>query len=390
MVVAANRGLARAKEICQDRPARAKELRAQGKKIMGYLCLYPVIEMMTAVDVVPYRMFGEIKTPRTTADNFLPPVVCPYLRSLLEMGLTGKYDFFDGVSYAHICDGGGHFQNAWIVTVKPTYFHILGTPHTLHESALQHHKILLQDYQKFLEDFTGQKLTTEKLKKAVNAHNQQRALVRELYELKKSDPPKLSGVETMQIMMAIMSLPVDEGTQLLQEAISEIKQRKLTLTKKPARLMMWGSIMDYTELVEMIESLDANVVMDDTCVGSRAFFDDVKMTDDPLDGLTYHYLADLKCPRTYKEAVVTDGHKDYKADIENRFSYIQDFAKDWKVNGVILEAMRYCDAHAYDVPQLKDYLDSIGLPNIYLELDYTEASLAPLRTRVQGLVELIG
>jgi len=30
------------------------------------------------------------------------------------------------------------------------------------------------------------------------------------------------------------------------------------------------------------------------------------------------------------------------------------------------------------------------LPNIYLEHDYSKAALAPLKTRVQGLTEIIG
>ena len=60
------------------------------------------------------------------------------------------------------------------------------------------------------------------------------------------------------------------------------------------------------------------------------------------------------------------------------------------MNGVILEAMRYCDIHGYEVPGLKDYLDSVGLPNIYLEHDYSKAALEQLRTRVQAFLEIIG
>ena len=40
---------------------------------------------------------------------------------------------------------------------------------------------------------------------------------------------------------------------------------------------------------DLVESLDANVVMDDSCVGSRAYFTDVEITDDPMDGLVRPY-----------------------------------------------------------------------------------------------------
>ncbi len=391
MAEVASKGLGRAKEIYQDRPRRVKELRAEGQKVMGYLCIYPVLEMMTALDIVPYRMFGDTRESITRADTYLPTVVCAFLRSLLDLGLKGKYDFLDGVVMAHICDVGARLINQWNNFVQaPSYTHFLDTPHTVHETALKQYKGLLEDFQKSLELFTGKKLSPERLKEAIKAHNQQRALVRELYELRKPDPPLISGTENIQVLKAVMSLPVEEGSKLLREVINEVKERKDGPSKKSARLLLWGPVIDDTALIEMIESLDANIVMDDTCVGSRPFFPDVKLTNDPLDGLAYRYLVELKCPRTYRESAPgATTKKNYMTDLESRFSYLRDYAKEWKANGVVLEVMRYCDSHGYEVPGLKKYLDSIGLPSIYLEQNYTEAALAPMITRVQGFIEVI-
>jgi len=192
-------------------------------------------------------------------------------------------------------------------------------------------------------------------------------------------------------MVALASLPVPEGNELLRQIISEVKQRRDGPLKKPARLLVWGSIIDNTALIEMIESLGANVVMDDTSLGSRAYFTPVELTDDPLEGLAYRYLVALNSPRTFRETVLSQtNRKDYMTDLENRFGYLKDYAREWKVNGVVLQALRYCDIHGYEVPGLKDYLDSVGLPNIYLEHNYSEAALAPLRTRVQAFLEIIG
>jgi len=214
-------------------------------------------------------------------------------------------------------------------------------------------------------------------------------LVRELYDLRKSAPPLISGTETLQVMVALVSIPVEEGSELLRQVISEVKERRDGPQKKPARLLVWGSIIDDIAFIEMIEGLEANLVMDDTCVGSRAYFPDVELTEDPLDGLAYRYLVELKCPRTFREAVFGETKKYYMADLESRFGYIKDYAKEWNVNGVILQSVRYCDIHGYEVPGLRDYLDHIGLPNIYLEHDYSQAALAPLRTRIQAFLEVI-
>ncbi len=83
---------------------------------------------------------------------------------------------------------------------------------------------------------------------------------------------------------------------------------------------------------------------------------------------------DLQCPRTFKEDDIGKTKKNYIADLGARFGYIRNYVKGWNVNGVILQSVKYCDVHGYEVPGLEDYLDSIGLPNTYLEHDYSEGS----------------
>ena len=389
MAEGGSKGLTRVGEIYHDRTHRVKELKAEGKKVMGYWCIYPVLEMMTALDVVPFRIFGDMREPITKADACLPTVICPFIRSFMDLGLKGKYDFLDGVVMAHVCDVGEKVAHIWRTYINSPYCHFIDTPHTTHKAAVKQHKEQLKDFQKTLEPFAGKGLSPGRLKEAIEVHNQQRTLVRELYDLRKPDPPFISGTETLQVMVALMSIPVEEGNELLGQVISEIKERKDGPRKKPARLLIWGSIIDDIALIEMIEGLEANVVMDDTCVGSRAYFADVEFTEDPLNGLAYRYLVELKCPRTFREAVFGEIKKDYIADLESRFGYLRDYAREWDAKGVILQSVRYCDTHGYEVPGLKDYLDHIGLPNIYLEHDYSEAALAPLRTRVQAFLEVI-
>jgi benzoyl-CoA reductase subunit C len=388
MAVKTFQGMASAMEINQNRDRRVKELQQEGKKIFGYLCIYPILEMLTAFDIVPFRLFGDINEPVTKSNNFLPAVVCPFLRSYLDLGLKGRYSFLDGIITSHICDVGAGVPAIWNYAIKTPYTYHIDTPHTMRESAQEYHRKLLDSLQASLEEYTGKKLETPKLVEAIRTHNLQRALVRDLYDLKKPDPPLISGAETIKVIKAVQSLPVDEGNQLLKEIIAEVKTRRDGPVKKAGRLMIWGSILDNSAMVEMIESLDANVVMDDTCVGSRPYFDDIKITPNPLDGLANHYLNHIKCPRTFNSDYYAR-QKDHISDLKRRYGYLGDYARDWHINGVILEALKYCDTHGYEVPSVKDYFQEIGLPNIYLEHDYTLGMMSPLKTRVQGFLEII-
>jgi benzoyl-CoA reductase/2-hydroxyglutaryl-CoA dehydratase subunit BcrC/BadD/HgdB len=334
-----------------------EELKSEGQKVIGYLDIYPVVEMLTALDLVPFRILGDIREPITRADTCLPTVVCPFLRSVMDLGLKGRYGFLDGVVMAHSCEVAEKTAHIWRTYLDPPYAHFIDTPHTTHAAARKQHKELLRDFQKTLEEFTGQKLSVARLRQAIDIHNQQRAMVRELYDLRKPDPPLISGVETLQVMIALASLPVVEGNGLLQAVIDEVKGRRDGPARQPARLLVWGSILDNIALIEMIENVGANVVMDDTSTGSRAYFAPVELTPDPLDGLAYRYLVALKSPRTFQETVLSEARrKDYLTDLENRFGYLKDHAREWRANGAIIQALRYCDIHGYEVPGLKDYL----------------------------------
>ncbi len=383
------KGLARAKNIYSDRSLHAGKLKEQGRKLMGYLCIYPVVEIMTAADLIPFRLFGNMREPVTLADKYLPAVVCPFLRSLLDVGLKGKYDFLDGVTFVHTCDVGAQFSSNWKINIKVPFSFFIDMPHTTHEGAMEYFKGLLEDYKKAVETHFGCIISNETLRQAIGLQNEQRALVRRLYEFKKSDPPLISGAETLEVMVAIMSLPTDEGNSLLKEVIDDIKTRKKDSSENHSRLLVWGGVIDDAAILELIESLDTDIVMDDTCVGSRAYFTDVEMTENPLDGLARHYLSHIRCPRTFKEKTAGAAIRSYSEDLEHRFGYLKEFVRAFEVDGVVLQALRYCDAHGYEIPGITDYLKSLGIPSIYIEHNYTEAAFAPLRTRIQGFLEMI-
>jgi benzoyl-CoA reductase subunit C len=382
-------GLGKASDIYQNRSQQAKVLKEQGKKIIGYPCAYVPLEMLTALDLVPYRTYGSIKEPITEADRTLPTSFCPFIRSCLDCALKGKDNFLDGMVVVHSCDPQEKTSRVWESYIKYPYFHFMDMPGTTRPEALEYFKGQLGDLKKTLEAFTGEKLSSDKLKAAIKNHNQQRALVKELYELTKPIPPLISGTEILRVVKALLSLPVSQGNELLTQVISEVKSLQNRPAQKPARLLIWSSTLDDTEIMQIFES-GANVVMDESCGGIRPFRAEVKLTNDPLDGLAQYYLEEITCARTFRQAKLGETKMDYKQDLQGRFGYFKKIATDWKINGAILFLVRYCDPFAFEMPAVKDYLESIGIPSTYIEYDYTQGGLAPLRTRVEAFLETLG
>ena len=382
------KGLGKAKEIYGKRSRRARELKAEGKKIVGYPCMYVPLEIITALDLLPYRTCGDMAEPVTEADRALPTAFCPIMRSCLDCALKAKDNFLDGIVAIHSCDPQEKTARVWESYTNYSYFHFIDMPGTLRPEALTYYKGQLGDFKKALESFAGKELSTDRVKAAIDLHNRQRTLVRELYELTKPEPPLISGAEILQVIKALMSLPVAEGNELLGQVMSEVKERRDGPQKKPARLLVWSSTLDALDMMQIFEA-GAHVVVDESCGGIRAYRADVEPTDDPLDGLTHYYQREITCARTFREAVLGETRKDYRRDLESRFGYLKDMARQWDANGAIFLLVRYCDPFAFEVPSLKDYFDSLGIPSIYIEHDYTRGSLAPIRTRVEAFLETI-
>jgi len=350
--------------------------------------MYAPLELMTALDLVSYRTSGDMEEPITEADRALPTAFCPVMRSCIDCALKGKDSFVDGVVAVHSCDPQEKTARVWESYLNYSFFHFIDMPGTLRPESLEYFKGQLNDFKTALESFAGKELTHDKMKEAIQLHNRQRALVRELYELSKPDPPLISGTETLQVIKALMSLPVDEGNELLGQVISEIRERSGGPQKMPVRLLIWSSTLDDVRVMEMFES-GSNVVVDESCGGIRPYRADVELTEDPLDGLTDYYLKEITCARTFRVASFGEMKKDYMEDLETRFGYLKETVKEWNVNGAAFLLVRHCDPFAYEMPNLKDYFDSLDIPSTYIEYDFTPGSFGPMKTRIEAFLETI-
>jgi len=372
----ATKGLARAKELYEEKGKRAKELRAQGRKVLGYMCLFAPPEIMHAAGVLPYRLRGDLREPITSAHAYVEPFGCPYVRNLFDQDLKGKNAFLDGIVMSHSCDMVQRIYGIWTYNHKPPFQYFVNVPHTTVPWSREFYKRELGFFKEKMEQFTGNEVSDAKLREAIGLYNQNRALIRGLYELRKEEPPLISGTEVLEVLVAGMGIPVEEFNELAEEVTEEVKARGEGPQKRAARLLVYGSVSDDTTFVKLVEESGANVVTDDTCIGTRSFLHDVPETPDPLDGLVDTYFVDFMCPRT-----------DRGTDIA-RFQYILDLAREYDANGVIMYLYAFCDPHKFDAPDVGRFLEQAGLPVHLTDDEYTLTNLAASRTRVQAFAEM--
>ncbi len=376
-------GLATAEKYYTQYGSRARDLKAQGKKVIAYLTALGPVEILTAAGVIPFRLKGNVSEAITKGDAYMETIVCPFVRNVFDAAVKGKYDFLDGMVLPHQCDSIDRTDDVWSSTLKLPYWHFLNVPHVTDDPSIEFMKEILRVFIGTLEKFIGTKITNEALAQAVKAHNENRRLMRELYDLRKSNPPLISGVEMMKVLVAAMSIPVDESSALIESVTKEVKQRKPG-DKKQKRIMLIGDQIDDAAMIDAIEATGAQLVMDDLSIGSKMYWQDVDVTTDPVQGIAERYLRKLKIPTTY----VGDGNN-YQENLEARFGHMKKYINEFKVDGAILFIYKYCDPYGFEVPAIKSFIESSGTPVLYLEDEYSTSTLARVKTRIEAFLEMI-
>lgn len=208
--------------LYENRRQRVNDLKSEGKKIIGYFCCYPPLEIITAAGAVPFRIMGSVKEPITRADAYVETNTCPFVRSCLDLAIKGEYDLLDGLVVPHSCDNVQRIYDIWRFCHEVPYTHFINVPHMVEPSSHDFFRGELGVFKRSLESFTGEDISQRHLAQAIELHNQNRALIRELYNLRKQDPPVLSGTEMIRIAITSMSIPIEESNKLLKNLIREV------------------------------------------------------------------------------------------------------------------------------------------------------------------------
>lgn len=364
------------KDVFSNRHQVAQAVANQGKPVMGWMCTYVPEEIVHAAGAHPIRVVGTGGTT-TTADAYLYSNVCSYARASLEEGFRGSYDFLSGYIAVNTCDNVRRLYEVWSRYLNTPFTHILKLPHRVDEEAVEYFAGELSDFRERLGAHLGKEISDDALRQAIEVYNRTRTLLRQLYELRKADTPPISGAEVMDILLAGLILPKEEYNQKLELLLGSL-QSKVASPKKgedQIRVMVVGSELDNSEYLRTIEELGGVVVCDDLCNGTRYFWDDVKVNGDPLQALANRYLRRSPCARM--------------RPTNERMAHARRLIQDFRVDGIIYEALKFCDLYGEDFPLFKENIKDLGVPSMLLTRDYSVAGLGQMKTRIQAFFETI-
>lgn len=364
-----------------------------GKKVYGYFCCLTPEEILYAADVLPVRITGTGE-PLQHVDQHVPPNSCPFARSCLDAGMRGIYDYIDGVVVPNSCDIIFSMEYFWKTLVpRPTkpaliagvdikpYVHYINYPEKITgREVVPFYLEVLKGFKQELERSLNRSISDDDLAQAISVYNEDKIQMKRMYEMRKSDPPPLSGYEAWQITYASLLMPKKEHAAVLKGYLDELESNGQNDTEG-VRIYLSGSAMDSVnaDIYKVIEESGGQVVSDDLCVGTRSFWYPLSSELSPLEAIARRSLG-TACPRNTVTTLIP----------ENRWAHIVNTIKEYGVEGAIFYVLKCCDGRLSEYPHLRDKIkEEFDVPVLFLEGDYTAEGVEQLRGRVEAFIEMI-
>jgi benzoyl-CoA reductase/2-hydroxyglutaryl-CoA dehydratase subunit BcrC/BadD/HgdB len=355
------------------------DFRSKGGRTIGFFCSYVPEELLNVEGLASFRMRAVDCRGSEIADSYMGVFNCSYTRQCLEKGLQGAYDFLDGFVFVPGCDHLRRLYDNWAHFVKPAFLALVDAPHVRDEDALKWYR---DEIECLWEKLAGQfslPQEHEAVWAGIRKTNRTRQLLEELDRRRWQDPPGLSGARMQEISLFAASVPKERANPVLEDLIAHAKTEALTEPYR-ARVLLVGSHLDDPGFVGVLEETGALVVREAYCCGLRdqlGLVADVGEERDPFAAIARRYLDRLSCPRMY-------------GDYPRRMERIVRMAEEARVDGIILEQLKFCETWGIDGNVLQNDLKARGFPVLRLEREYLLSGKGQTRTRVQAFLESMG
>jgi benzoyl-CoA reductase subunit C len=332
---------------------RAWKARTGGLAI-GYLPIYVPRELLHAQGVLPVGLLGagdDLEIIR--GDAYYQSYICHIPRSTLELGLNGSYDCLDGVLFPAICDVIRNLSGIWSMLFPGALVRYLDLPQDFEpELGGAFYRNELEQLSQQLVGHGAASLDDEALRRSLVLYNENRGLVRELYELRRLMPWKVPSHELYVVLRAGLVLDVEQHTRMLRDyrRLADAAPERVPLDQ--ARVVLTGSFCEQPPLglIKTLERAGCYIVDDDFVQVHRYLRHDVPTAGDPLGNLVAAFLGDaIASPTRY----IDRGAKG--AELVER-------VRASGAEGVLFCAPSFCDPALLDQPMAVTAVEREGIP----------------------------
>ena len=358
-----------------------KNLSEKKRKIIGTFCIFVPEELIYACEAIPIRLCASSYETIAVAEEVLPRDICPLIKSSLGFKILGLpyFELCDLVILPTTCDGKKKlgeilvdFLPVWMLEI-PQRKNIIEWERNLWLNEI---KVL----KKKLEQFTGIKITQERLKQAIEKLHKRQAIFRQLYQLRKDNPPPISGRDSLLVIQASFYDDIERWIQKTEELCGQLKSQ-LPNPNSKLRLLLTGAptIWPNYKVLNIIEEAGAVIVVDEICSGTQNLYNAVEVDEWTEEGMlraiANKYLHPSTCP-CFTES-------------NDRIDRLLNLIEDFKINGVIYHSLRLCQLYDIESYRVKQVFKDKSIPMLNVHTDYSQEDVEQIKTRVEAFLEMI-
>jgi benzoyl-CoA reductase subunit C len=349
--------------------------REAGGKVLGHFQVYFPEELAHAAGMLPVKLRGA-PVERREADSHFGSYLCSIIKSSLELALTGRVEIDMFVTHP-ICDAARNLAGIWSRNLSHPA-QILYFPQNANSAFAPTY--LREEYARVLRDIeevTGRGVGDEELRRSIEVFNENRRLLRELYDIKR-ESPWLLAVDEAYVLVALAGLiSREEHNELLASLIPRIRARDAVPQDK-MRVVFEGGFCEQPP-IDLLTSIAqfCYVVDDDLLIGLRWILDDVPTEGDPLQALADAYLnASSYSP------VQHDLNKPKEKMLLRRI-------QESDAEAAIVSAAKMCEPGLDEQVAYSDALDEKEIPYFVTEFEEKMARYDHLKIQLETFVENI-
>ena len=352
-----------------------KRWRERGGKVVGHFQVNFPEEIVHAAGLLPFKVRGA-PIDTVQSDSHFGSYLCSILKTSLELALSNTVQLDMFVSHP-ICDAARNLAAIWgrNVSYPCQILYLPQNPNSPHSAIY-----LRGEYDRLkrsIEEISSQAITDEALRSSIAVFNENRLLIRELYEIKKDTPWLISADEAYVLVALAGLIPREEHNELLRTLLPQIRTREKR-TQDKVRVVFEGGFCEQPPL-DLIRAIARScyVVDDDLLIGLRWLLEDVSLDGDPLTNLAEAYLE-----RSSYSPVQHDLRKPKEKMLLARI-------RNARAEAAIITAAKMCEPGLEEQVAYTRALDEAGIPYFVGEFEESMTSFDSMEIQLETFVENI-